>query len=333
MPDDMIDDDFEVDTTDLDVPADAVDNTDDAPADDDFDFSGLTDAEIEAINSEEPNDSVYDGDTIDEDSDDDASDVDDSGDTDGVDASDAHDNQDQPDSDTDDRNSEDSNDTHATDAYQQEVAATAGKRTAIDAEFDAKLAELEDLGKQYDDGDILDGAYNAQKARIERELKRIEVREAELVTKEDEIAARESSDKEQQQQAFDSAVTDFMSRSENSVFVEGSPEFNALDQQIGAVAAVMPPGTPFDVLLDKARNAVGVYMDLPAVEQKSKPDDKPAPQKDTPDTMPSISSMPSVVPNSTDDNKFAHLDKLSGDKLERALADMTPEQEAEYLMQ
>lgn len=317
---DTHDDDFEVDTTDLDLPADNSQvNDDDLDEDYGLSYDGLTQAEIDAINSTEDDDesdSDSDGDDSDNDSDDDTAET---GTADADEAS--HVDRDNTGVDSSD------------DDYQQEVAATADKRTAIDAEFDAKLAELEELGTKYDDGDILDGAYNAQKARIEREIKRIEAREAELVTKEDEIAERQSSEQEQQQNAFATAVTDFMARSENSVFVEGSAEFAALDQQLGAIASVMPPGTPFDVLLDKARNAVGVYMDLPAAEEQQSKKDKPAPKKDTPDTMPSISGMPSVVPNSTDDSRFAHLDKLSGDKLERALAEMTPEQEAEYLMQ
>src|SRR5699024_10117293 len=55
MPDDM-NDDFEVDTSELEnLPADAVEDTDDA-TDDDFDFAGLTDDEIAAIEAEEGSD-------------------------------------------------------------------------------------------------------------------------------------------------------------------------------------------------------------------------------------------------------------------------------------
>ena len=168
MPDD-INDDFEVDTSELEnLPADSVEDTDDA-TDDDFDFAGLTDDEIAAIEAEEG-------------SDDDETDSDNDGAADDIDTTE-----------DDTGNADEANDSDADidvasdDDYQQEVATVAEKRTAIDAEFDAKLAELEALGKQYDDGDILDGAYNAAKARLDRELKRIEAREAELVTKEDAI--------------------------------------------------------------------------------------------------------------------------------------------------
>lgn len=301
MPDDM-NDDFEIDTTDLDLPADAVEDTDDA-TDDDFDFAGLTDEEIAAIEADEGDDEDTEADTDNDGAADDIDTTEDDGDNDGTD-----------------------------DDYQQEAATVAEKRTAIDAEFDAKHAELEALGEQYDNGDILDGAYNTAKVRIERDLKRIEARETELVTKEDALAERETSKQEQFQNDFAVAANEFMARTENAIFVEGSPEFAALDNQLGMVAQSMPPGTPFDVLLDKARAAVSSYMTLPeAGKTGSKPVDKAV--KQDPETMPSISNMPAVIPNTNDGNKFAHLDKLDGPALERAISDMSDVQQAEYLSQ
>lgn len=311
MPDDM-NDDFEIDTTDLDLPADAVEDTDDA-TDDDFDFAGLTDEEIAAIEADEGDDEDTEADS---DNDSAADDIDttedDTGNADEADDADV--------------------DNDADDDYQQEAATVAEKRTAIDAEFDAKHAELEALGEQYDNGDILDGAYNTAKVRIERDLKRIEARETELVTKEDALAERETSKQEQFQNDFAVAANEFMARTENAIFVEGSPEFAALDNQLGMVAQSMPPGTPFDVLLDKARAAVSSYMTLP---EAGKTDSKPAEKavKQDPETMPSISNMPAVVANTNDGNKFAHLDKLDGPALERAISDMSEAQQAEYLNQ
>lgn len=304
MPDDM-NDDFEVDTSELEnLPADAVGDTDDA-TDDDW-TAGLTDDEIAAIEAEEG-------------SDDDEADSDNDGAADDINTTE------------DDAGNVDEADNDADNDYQQEVATVAEKRTAIDAEFDAKHAELAALGEQYDNGDILDGAYNTAKIRIERDLKRIEAREAELVTKEDAIAERETSQQEQFQNDFAVAVGDFMARPENAAFVEGSPEFAALDQQLGVIAQSMPPGTPFDVLLNKARTAVSSYMDLPEAGKQNKPADKNV--KPEPEHMPSISNMPSVVANSNEGNKFAHLDKLGGPELERAIADMSEAQQAEYLAQ
>ena len=301
MPDDM-NDDFEIDTTDLDLPADAVEDTDD-----DFDFAGLTDEEIAAIEADEGDDEDTEADS---DNDSAADDIDTT---------------------EDEASNADGDNDGTDDDYQQEAATVAEKRTAIDAEFDAKHAELEALGEQYDNGDILDGAYNTAKVRIERDLKRIEARETELVTKEDALAARETSKQEQFQNDFASAASDFMARTENAIFVEGSPEFAALDNQLGMVAQSMPPGTPFDVLLDKARAAVSSYMTLPEAGKQDKPVDKAV--KQDPETMPSISNMPAVVPNTNDGNKFAHLDKLDGPALERAISDMSEAQQAEYLNQ
>lgn len=309
MPEEMNDFDID-DDKDVDVPADAVEDTDDATDDDDFDFTGLTQAEIDAINAD-------DGDEDEDDADDNVSDDGESSTTDGT----------KSDDDTDARPDEDED-------FTKESATVAEKRAAIDADYEANLAKLDELGEKWDAGEIADGAYNSAKARLDRELKRIEVREAELVTKEDAIAERQISEKEQFQNAWATATTEFMARPENKVFVEGSPEFAALDSQIGAISQSMPPGTSFDVLLNKARSLVANYMTLPeaeASEQKQKPAGKSV--KADPDTMPSISNMPSVVPNSTDDNKFAHLDKLDGPALERAIADMPLAQQEEYLNQ
>lgn len=319
MPDDM-NDDFEIDTSELEnLPADAVEDTDDA-TDDDFDFTGLTDEEIEAINAEESDETTPDDDESDE------TDSDDDGAADDIDTT-----EDDADN-ADEAGSADADNDSADDDYQQEAATVADKRAAIDAEFDAKHAELAELGEKYDSGDILDGAYNAAKVRIERDLKRIEARETELITKEDAIAERETSKQEQFQNDFAVAANEFMARTENAIFVEGSPEFAALDNQLGMVAQSMPPGTPFDVLLDKARAAVSSYMTLP---EAGKTDSKPAEKavKQDPETMPSISNMPAVVPNTNDGNKFAHLDKLDGPALERAISDMSDVQQAEYLNQ
>lgn len=265
-------------------------------------FVGLTDEEIAAINSDDAETEL-------------ADDADSDSDVTGTEA----DINDKSNADSDNGDSD-------SDDWQQEVQTVADRRATIDAEFEAKLAELAELGQKYDDGDIYDGAYNAEKARIERELKRIEVREAELVTKEDEIATRENQTKEAQQAEFATAVSGFMAKPENSVFVEGSAEFAALDQQLGVIASNMPPGTPFDVLLDKARAAVGAYLDLPQPGKQDK-------QESNKQTMPSISGMPSVVPNANDNSKYAHLDKLSGPELERAIADMSEEQQIAYLTQ
>lgn len=310
-------DNTDIDNEDIDVPADAVENTDDA-TDDDFDFAGLTDDEIAAINAEDSDDGN--DDDIVAGTDDEGS-LGDNAAGDDLPSDIAVDEQptDDPKADMEDAD------------HEAEAETVADKRTAIDTDYEEQHSKLDDLGKQWDEGDISDGAYNAAKARIDRELKRIEIRESELVTKEDAIAERETSKQEKFQSDFTVAVTDFMARPENKAFVEGSPEFAALDNQLGVIAKSMPPGTPFDVLLNKARLAVSSYMAIEPMGKEDKPVDKAV--KPDPETMPSISNMPAVVANSNDGNKFGHLDKLDGPALERAIADMSEAQQNEYLAQ
>lgn len=143
---DDVNDDFDIDTTELDMPADAIDDTDDGSLDEDFGLSydGLTQAEIDAINADDGDDEE-----VDTDNDSDATD------------------DDTPNEPT--PNDTDVDDADTQDDWQAEAATVADKRNAIDAEFDAKHAELAELGEQYDNGDILDGAYNTAKVRIERD--------------------------------------------------------------------------------------------------------------------------------------------------------------------
>ena len=305
-------------------PEDPIDDDDanelldiDETGEDELDFTGLTDEEMEAINAKGDDDS--DGDDTSTDSDSDSRDI--------VDDSQSADGSDDTVAGEPDLSSEQDN------QWQVEALSIADKRAELDAQFDAKMTELEALGQKYDDGEILDGAYTAAKMRIERDIKRIEATEADLLPKEAEVTQRQTAEQEAAQVEFQTAATAFMQRPENSVFVEGTPEFNVLDQQYQYALAHMPAGTPTAVLLDAARKAASNFIDLPAPtasEDKAKP---VADKKPEHGTMPSISSMPSVVPNSSEAGKYGHLDKLGGAELEDTIAGMTPEQQQQYLLE
>ena len=299
--------DFEIDNDDL--PANDVDEqiaTESAEDDDDdFDFSGLTQAEIDAINA---NDDDEEESVSQEDNDDSADKSDDKAD--GV---------------------EDTAGTEDTDASQQEAlqaqsATLAEKRAALDTDYEAEIEKLKALGEKWDDGAMQDGAYHAEKAVIDRNIKRIEAREAMLISQEDSINERQSTAEQQEQDKFIAVATAFFDKPENSVFVQGSPEHAALSQQYDFAVANSPKGTPYETLLAKARTAVGVHMTLPEVTkekpQKVKPEDK---------IMPSISGMPSAVANNPDASKYQHLDKLSGQDYENAIAGMSEDQQRQYL--
>lgn len=306
-------------------PEDPIDDDDanesldvDETGEDELDFTGLTDEEMEAINAKDDEDS--DGDDVGADSDSDSGDINDN--------SEPVDSGDDTDAGESDLPGEQDNE------WQVEALSIADQRAELDTKFDAKMVELEALGKKYDEGEILDGAYTAAKMRIEREIKRIEAQEAELLPKEAEVEKRQSVEQEAAKVEFQTAATAFMQRPENSVFIEGSPEFVVLDQQYQYALAHMPAGTPTAVLLEAARKAASNFIDLPAVPVTT--EDKATPvadKKPEHGTMPSISSMPSVVPNSSETGKYGHLDKLGGAELEDTIAGMTPEQQQQYLLE
>lgn len=295
------------------LPADD-DQDDDLDEDFGFSFDGLTQAEIDAINSEDDDEEDESGSQ----GDDDDSAADGTGE--------ANDGKNPKQANGTDDSAADNAATGEQAEWEAEAATLAEKRAAIDNEYDAEVEKLTDLGRKWDDGEIADGAYNAEKAKIDRNLKRIEAREATLVTKEDSVNERQSSAEQQQQDEFIAIATAFFDKPENSVFVQGSPEHAALSQQYDFAVANNPVGTPYDVLLNKARQAVSVHMTLPevtkGVAKKMKPEDK---------IMPSISTMPSVVANNPDAGKYQHLDKLSGQDYENAIAGMSEEQQRQYL--
>ncbi len=295
--------DFEIDNEDL--PANDVDEqiaTESAEDDDDdFDFSGLTQAEIDAIN-----------------------------------ANDDDEEESVSQEDNDDQNTRQANGTDDSAAdnaaageqaeWEAEAATLAEKRAALDTDYEAEIEKLKALGEKWDDGAMQDGAYHAEKAVIDRNIKRIEAREAMLISQEDSISERQSTAEQQEQDKFIAVATAFFDKPENSVFVQGSPEHAALSQQYDFAVANSPKGTPYETLLAKARTAVGVHMTLPEVTkekpQKVKPEDK---------IMPSISGMPSAVANNPDASKYQHLDKLSGQDYENAIAGMSEDQQRQYL--
>ena len=212
---------------------------------------------------------------------------------------------------------------------QSQLADFAQRESDIDARFEQNVEALRELANKYTDGEIGEGDYQAEKARLDREARKIEFEEQALLNQKSQVQTQADVQQAQIQNDFTSAADAFLDRPENKdVFVAGSPELTALDQQIQILSQTLPPTTTYAELFDKARSVVATYMNLPSAGgEAQQPQKANVPQPTIP---PNLGQMQAVVNNSVDD-KFAHIDKLSGLDYDRALERLSDAELTEYM--
>ena len=212
---------------------------------------------------------------------------------------------------------------------QSQLADFAQRESDIDARFEQNVEALRELANKYTDGEIGEGDYQAEKARLDREARKIEFEEQALLNQKSQVQTQADAQQAQIQNDFTSAADAFLDRLENKdVFVAGSPELTALDQQIQILSQTLPPTTTYAELFDKARSVVATYMNLPSSGgEAQQPQKANVPQPAIP---PNLGQMQAVVNNSVDD-KFAHIDKLSGLDYDRALERLSDAELTEYM--
>lgn len=220
-------------------------------------------------------------------------------------------------------------DTTDTVDIQSQLADFAQRESDIDARFEQNVEALRELANKYTDGEIGEGDYQAEKARLDREARKIEFEEQALLNQKSQVQTQADVQQAQIQNDFTSAADAFLDRPENKdVFVAGSPELTALDQQIQILSQTLPPTTTYAELFDKARSVVATYMNLPSSGgEAQQPQKANVPQPTIP---PNLGQMQAVVNNSVDD-KFAHIDKLSGLDYDRALERLSDAELTEYM--
>lgn len=220
-------------------------------------------------------------------------------------------------------------DTTDTVDIQSQLADFAQRESDIDARFEQNVEALRELANKYTDGEIGEGDYQAEKARLDREARKIEFEEQALLNQKSQVQTQADVQQAQIQNDFTSAADAFLDRPENKdVFVAGSPEITALDQQIQILSQTLPPTTTYAELFDKARSVVATYMNLPSAGgEAQQPQKANVPQPTIP---PNLGQMQAVVNNSVDD-KFAHIDKLSGLDYDRALERLSDAELTEYM--
>lgn len=213
-----------------------------------------------------------------------------------------------------------------------DLIALTERQSELDERISELESELEKLADQFDDGEIGQGKYDAEKSRIDRELQRLDQQSESIITQIAQVNTRAAQTQQAQADAFAAASTKFLERPENEVFREPGIFQGAFNQMMQQMAASLPATATYDELLDKTRAELAKVMILPgATPEQAKPATK---QSKRPDSRipPDIGGMSAVVQN-TPSHRFSHLDALDGVALEDALAEMSETERAAYLKQ
>lgn len=213
-----------------------------------------------------------------------------------------------------------------------EIAERIGTNTA---ELQTISTELDELAQKYDDGDIAQGAYDRQKAKLESKERSIQ-----SAIDSDTNAQRQIVDKDTQRSAilseryekqFNDYSTAFLALPENQIFVTDQAARLKLQETINRMGeSGMSDGLTAKQTIDAARAHVAISLQLPppVVLSQDKPKGK---GRQTPIAVPpSVAAMSAVMGNGVDVGEFAHLDKLSGLAYETALSKMSESARERY---
>lgn len=214
-----------------------------------------------------------------------------------------------------------------------DLIALTERQSELDERISELESELEKLAGQFDDGEIGQGKYDAEKSRIDRELQRLDQQSESVITQIAQVNTRAAQTQQAQAEAFAAASSKFLERPENEVFREPGIFQGAFNQMMQQMAASLPATATYDELLDKTRAELAKVMILPgATPEQSQPATKQSKRPDSSRIPPDIGGMSAVVQN-TPAHRFSHLDALDGVALEDALADMSETDRNAYLKQ
>lgn len=217
-------------------------------------------------------------------------------------------------------------------AQDDDLIALTERQSELDERIGELESELENLADQFDEGEIGQGKYDAEKSRIDRELQRLDQQSESITSQIAEANSRTAQAQQAQADAFAAASSKFLDRPENEVFRQPGIFQDSFNTMMRKVAAELPATATYDELMDRTRDELAKVMILPGADpEQAKPSAK---QGKRPDSRipPDIGSMSAVVQN-TPAHRFSHLDALDGVALEDALAEMSETERAAYLKQ
>lgn len=220
-------------------------------------------------------------------------------------------------------------------AQDDDLIALTERQSELDERIGELESELESLASQFDDGEIGQGKYDAEKSRIDRELQRLDQQSEGIISQIAEANSRTAQAQQAQADAFAAASSKFLDRPENEVFRQPGIFQDSFNTMMRQVAAELPATATYDELMDKTRDELAKVMRLPGggeQEQAKSTSSKQGKRHDSSRIPPDIGGMSAVVQN-TPSHRFSHLDALDGVALEDALAEMSETERAAYLKQ
>lgn len=218
--------------------------------------------------------------------------------------------------------------------FESLVADVEAKIQEKETKAEALLQELEEMATKLDEGELGQGKYDVAKAKIERELRSIDSQINQFQSEKNNIGQQAQTYQSKAQDDFNTRwqgeVNNFLQQPENKIFTTNQQVSDLFDQTLqGMSEANLLAGLSMPQVLEAVRQQVGLRVQLPKAEAKSKEVVKPQTRKD-PKIPPSTNQIPATESNGDDGGKFAYIDKLSGMAYEQALAKLAPDQLAEY---
>lgn len=195
-------------------------------------------------------------------------------------------------------------------------------------------AELTELGKKFDEGQIGQGEYDAHKTALTDQLDDVKADIRQYSEKSKQLEAAYTNKHAEMEQAYTKTVADWLNKPENaSLFQPETEAFAMLDAQVRSISQMKPDISVTDAL-DKARQATIAILGIK--EEASKPAAKPVQPTEKPKRKDAPVQIPDTLAdmNSAEQNtlgEFGHIDKLSGLDYEAALAALPPDARQRYL--
>lgn len=225
----------------------------------------------------------------------------------------------------------DDDDTEGDDAENDEDVAQNGAFPSFDAPANAKerlseiKSQLQDLAEKFDDGELTAKEMRAQSEALEDE--RNQLNQA--------LFKAEFSQEVAQDNWVKTTVPAFLAK--HSEYAAGSPLYTMLDQEVRKhqTEALKNGRSQWDpAILRKAHASITTALETAGLRRKESKKPAGKVEKLKRELPPNLSRVPSSDITETEEGgQYAHLDRLTGEAYEDALAKLTPDQQDAYLSQ
>ncbi|WP_151721057.1 hypothetical protein [Acinetobacter ursingii] len=218
--------------------------------------------------------------------------------------------------------------------YTEQLTELTQQKEDAQGKIDDVLEQLEKLGEDFDNGEIGQGKYEAQKLRLQRDLNQYETQLTQIEQQHTNLANTSAEQNLSRQEALNQAwardAKSFIDQPENELLKNNPNMAHAFDQTLTALGqAGQLEGLSNTQVLQTVRAALAIrHPELNTKPTGQQQEQKKKPTHDGFVPPVSLANVPST--DGLDDNPFAHIDKLSGIEYETAISKMTPAQRAAY---